>query len=491
MRDIPLRPSACTATGIGLSQSRSLSPLERFLRLFTDIRAGEGRTALAMFASVFLILCAYYLMKPLREGWIAVSPIAGLEKMEVKAYTSFGQVLLLVPVISLYSRLVDAWPRGKVVTASTLFCLAMTLVFWTLQPGFFLENLPWTGIAFYLWISMFSVFVVGQFWAFAADVYADEEGRRLLPVVAIGATAGAASGAKITEFLVEGGFAGVLSDAGLEPAAELARRILQTESLLLIACIPLGASLLLMRHVDRSRPPLAAPPEAAAEEADTSGGLGLVLGSSFLFLVAMMTVLLNWVNTNGENLLFDVLQGVLEADAAELSLAGDELVLFTRDGTTAFYGNFFAWVNVVALILQAFVASRLLKYGGFGVILLLLPVVALASYATMAVLPILAVVKVMKIAENATDYSINNTARHVLWLPVASDVKLKGKPTIDALFARVGDGMAALTVLIGVNLLHMVTSAFFAFTVLLVVIWLVVSVGIVRRHKLLSETADA
>ena len=56
---------------------KSLSPLERFLCLFTDVRAGEGGTALAMFANVFLILCAYYLMKPLREGWIAVSPVAG------------------------------------------------------------------------------------------------------------------------------------------------------------------------------------------------------------------------------------------------------------------------------------------------------------------------------------------------------------------------------------------------------------------------------
>lgn len=474
-----------------MSQSRSLSPLERFLRLFTDIRPGEGRTALAMFASVFLILCAYYLMKPLREGWIAVSPIAGLEKMEVKAYTSFGQVMLLVPVIALYSRLVDAWPRGRVVSASTVFCMAMTLLFWTLQPGFFLENLPWTGIAFYLWISIFSVFVVGQFWAFAADIYSDEEGRRLLPVVAIGATAGAASGAKITEFLVEGGFPGVLSAIGLEPAAELARRILQTESLLLIACVPLGASLLLMRYVDRVRAVSSQAPVPASEGGpETSGGLGLVLGSSFLLLVATMTVLLNWVNTNGENLLFDVLQGVLEADAAALSLEGDALVLFTRDGTTAFYGNFFAWVNAVALILQAFVASRLLKYGGFGVILLLLPVVALTSYATMAVLPILAVVKGMKIAENATDYSINNTARHVLWLPVASEVKLKGKPTIDALFARVGDGMAALTVLIGVNLLNMDTPVFFAFNVFLVLVWLGVGFGIVRQHRGLTAEAE-
>ncbi|NNL65633.1 MAG: hypothetical protein HKP30_05280, partial [Myxococcales bacterium] len=203
-----------------MASRTTLTPFERFLRLFTDVRPGEGGTAFLMFANVFLILCAYYFVKPLREGWISVSPIAGLEKFEVKAYTSFGQVLLLVPLIAWYSRLVNSWPRGKVVTMSTLFCISNMLVFWMLQPGYFIENLPWTGIAFYLWVGMFSVFVVAQFWAFAADVYSDGEGRRLMPMIAIGATAGAASGAKITEFVVDGGLAGAFEALGLEPLAE-------------------------------------------------------------------------------------------------------------------------------------------------------------------------------------------------------------------------------------------------------------------------------
>jgi AAA family ATP:ADP antiporter len=179
-----------------------LSRVERFLRLFTEVRPGEGGTALLMFVNVFLILCAYYFIKPLREGWISVSAIAGLEKMEVKAYTSFGQTLLLIPVIAWYSRLVDRWPRGKVVTAAILFCMSNMLLFWFLQPGFFFAHLPLSGIVFYLWVGMFGVFVVAQFWAFAADAYSDEEGRRLMPMVAIGATAGAAFGSQIVAFMV-------------------------------------------------------------------------------------------------------------------------------------------------------------------------------------------------------------------------------------------------------------------------------------------------
>ena len=136
-----------------------------------------------------------------------------------------------------------------------------------------------------------------------------------------------------------------------------------------------------------------------------------------------------------------------------------------------------------ALLLQAFVASRLWKYGGFATIALMLPVIALLSYTAMALLPVLAIVKMMKIAENATDYSINNTARHVLWLPVSSAMKFRGKPAIDTLYVRLGDGLAALTVLIGVQILAMSTQSFFVFNVMLVICWLAFSLMMVREHR--------
>jgi AAA family ATP:ADP antiporter len=469
-----------------------LSPLERFLRLFTDVRPGEGKDALLMFANVFLILCAYYFIKPLREGWIMVSEVAGLEQMEVKAYTYFGQILLLVFVIAWYSSLVNRWPRAKLITWATLFCMSNLVLFWFLQPDFFFEHLPVSGIVFYLWVGMFGVFVVAQFWAFAADVYSDEQGRRLIPMVAIGATAGAAFGSQITQFLVEGGFADLLEMLGLEALAALARQILVTESLLLLALIPLGASIVLTRIVDR-RQGSPGPPEKSEEApASAFGGLSLVLSSRFLLAVTVITLLLNWVNTNGEFLLTRVLEAALESQAEAEGLTEAEAVRqFMYAGTAAFYGNFFKLVNVIALLLQAFVASRLLKYGGFGAILMLLPVVALTSYATMALVPILVMVKLMKVAENATDYSINNTARHVLWLPLPSDVKFKGKTTIDSLFVRLGDGMATLTVLIGVRVLGLPTAGFFVFNVALVLVWIVFGLVVVREHRRLIEASGS
>jgi AAA family ATP:ADP antiporter len=451
------------------------SGLDRALGVFTEVRAGEGGTALLMFANVFLILCAYYFIKPLREGWIAVSAIESLEPWVVKAFSSFGQALLLIPIVWGYGKLSDGWHRSRLITGSTLFCISNMVVFWLLQPDFFIPNLPWTGIAFYLWVGMFGVFVVAQFWAFAADLYRKEAGERLMPLIAIGATAGAASGSWITERLVVSG-------------------LIPTEGLLLLATLPLLASIWLARIADqrasteRERSDGAAPPKRKPNSGRS--GLQIVLSSRFLLATALITFLLSWVNTNGENLLFRVVNEFLLDDAGERGITdANELLLFTRDGTTAFYGNFYFWVNVSALVLQAFVASRLLKYGGFGAILLMMPVIALISYSAMALVPVLAIVKLMKIAENATDYSINNTARHVLWLPVTAEMKYKGKPTIDTFFVRAGDGLAAATAGVGV-LLALSIATYFILNVGLVLIWLALALVVVREYKRLSDEAE-
>jgi len=179
--------------------------------------------------------------------------------------------------------------------------------------------------------------------------------------------------------------------------------------------------------------------------------------------------------------------------AADFNDTHFHLTNYVQEGTTAFYGNFFFWVNAAALLLQAFVASRLLLKGGFGAIFLLLPVISLLSYLSMALVPILAVVRVMKIAENATDYSINNTARQVLWLPTTIDMKYRAKPTIDTFFVRGGDGLAAATVLVGVQLLDLTTRGFFAFNISLGILWLGLAALVVRGHARMvgGENGDA
>ncbi len=445
------------------------SALERLLCLFTDVRPGEGVTAIVMFANVFLVLCAYYFVKPLRDGWIAGSDVFGLSKMEVKAYTSFAQSVVLIPVVALYARLATRWPRRTLIVRSTLFCMSNALVFWFLRPGAALGQGPATGIVFYVWVGMFGVFVVAQFWAFAADLYSNERGKRILPLIAIGATAGAAAGAYLSGLAVKAG----MLDSGV---------------LMLGANVALAASLGLMAIADARGPvgggqpqPVRRPAAAAASSDESDDAFGMVMRRRYLVAVAGIVLLTHWVNTNGENILFHVVQDTLQHDLASQVVADPSA--FVRAGTTAFYGSFFFWVNVCALGLQALVASRLLKYGGLGAILLLLPTIALLGAATMAFLPILAVVRVMKIAENATNYSINNTAQQVLWLPTTAAEKYTAKPAVETFCVRLGDALAAFTVVLGAHVLAFSTESFLLTNVVLCVLWLLLAVVVVRENR--------
>ena len=454
-----------------------LSRLERFLCLFTEVRPGEGVTAVLMFLNVFLLLCAYYFVKPLREGWLTVTDVWGFSPKELRANSAVAQGLLLLPIVAWYGRLSDRMNRGTLITRATLFCMSNLVLFFLWRPGGEFDVIPGIGFAFYIWVSIFGLFVLAQFWAFAADIYTDERGRRLMPMIAIGATGGAAFGSSVVTPMVEEAKFGA-------------------DVLLLAALVPLAASIALTRMVDsmedgksKKAPAKDDPTKSAARP---RGGLAMIATSRFLLAAAAITLLLNWVNTNGENVLYGFIVETLQEAVAERGLSDpSEIETFMKDGSTAFYGDFYTWVNGIALLLQALVASRLLKYGGFGVILLMLPLISLVSYATAALFPILIVFKMMKVAENSTDYSINNTARSVLWLPTTTQMKFKCKPAIDTFFVRLGDALSAATIWFGTNFLDLSNRGYFAFNVVLILAWLGGAVVLIREHRKMTEANDA
>jgi AAA family ATP:ADP antiporter len=379
------------------------SPLDRLLTLFSDVRPGEGVTGGAMLGSVFLLLTSVYFLKPARDGLLAISGVPGLSDMELKAYSSFGQSLLLLGVVPLYARFVARLTRIALARRLTFFFVANLVGFWALQPGFVVTGVPYLGLVFYLWFGVFNLLAIVQFWSFAADVYNDEGGRRLFPAIAVGATAGSATGAWLTQALIRSG-------------------LFSTYSLLLMAAAALLGSLALLVFAERRG---AEPTGAAAAEPDSpdrGGAFRLVFGNRYLLAVALFILIANWVKTNSDNLLFAIVQEVLGGEAASRGITSPAaLDRFTADQTTAFYGDFFFWVNAAALAMQSFLASRLLKHGGFGVLFLALPMISMVAYPMLAAFPILALFRLTKIAEDSTSYSLHNTATQVLWLPTTRD----------------------------------------------------------------------
>jgi ATP:ADP antiporter, AAA family len=455
-------------------RTRWVLAVERGLRVFSDVRPGEGTTALLLLMNVFLLLAAYYFLKPLRDGWLAVTDVHGLSKIEIKAYSSFGQSIVLLAIVPFLGFLASRVSRRALITGSILLFVSHLGIFWVLHPDTFAWSPPYSGIAFYLWVGIFSVTVVAQFWAFATDVYEADRGERLFPLIAIGATAGAIVGSWVAEKLV--------TNARLEPY-----------DLLLAAMVPLLGALVLTWVVDargqtgrrrfafRSREP-AAPGKG--------GPYSLIFGNKYLFAAAMLALFISWVNTNGENILFAAVQQALAEQAARIDIGGGaELAAYLKRETTAFYSSLYFWVNTFALVIQAFLASRILKYGGFAAILFFTPLISFLSYGLMAIFPALAVIRVMKIAENSSNYSANNTARHLLWLPASPTMIYKAKAAIDTTFVRGGDGLAAITVLLAMQVWVVSLKTLLVFNILLVLAWGVAAYVLARENRRLTAEA--
>jgi AAA family ATP:ADP antiporter len=171
-----------TAAGTGAAPRYNLG--YRFLRLFADIRRGEAAKALLLALNVFLLLLAYYILKPLRESLLLVDKDSAV----VKSCLSGAQAVLFVFVIKGFSRLASKVPRHILITWTTSFFISNLVVFFFLHRGGMAVK-P-MGILFFVWIGIFNYFVIAQFWGFANDLYTDDVGKRTFPLVALGASLG-------------------------------------------------------------------------------------------------------------------------------------------------------------------------------------------------------------------------------------------------------------------------------------------------------------
>lgn len=452
------------------------SALDRFLRFFSDVRAGEGTTALFLTLNIFLIFVAYYLMRPVREALILSQGGA-----ELKSYLSAAQVLMLSGLVPLYGTLASRFPRRRLINVVTAFFIACLAAFYALG----ILGIP-LGIAFFLWIGIFNVMVIAQFWALANDVYREEEGKRLFPIVAFGAASGAVLGSFIAGRLIE--------PLGLY-------------QLLLVAAALLGTSVVFTNLVDRRErertethlsisestaelPAIAALHDKEPEEPATpaagdplpkGGAFRTVLKSPYLLLIAALVLLLNLVNTTGEYLL-----GRTVAQAAADAVAHGGVSEEKFIGT--FFSNFQFGVNLTGLLVQLFVVSRVLKYLGVRVALLVLPFIALGGYTLLAVYPVLGVIRWTKTAENATDYSLNNTVRNVLFLPTTREQKYKAKQVVDSFCQRAGDVLSAALVFVGTTYLALNTTQFALVNLGFVAVWVALAIAIGRGYARLAAT---
>jgi AAA family ATP:ADP antiporter len=430
------------------AQSDRSGWLDRVLRLISDVRAGEALTAILFASSLFVGLFAYYVLKTLREPLILATGGA-----EVRSYATGAQAVVLIVLIPAYGWVARRVDRSRLVLGTSAFFLVCLEAF-ALLAHF---EVPYIGIAFYVWLGVFVLSSVAQVWSLANDLYPRHQGRRLFPIVALGAPLGSALGALAAGHLFSGGLAIPL--------------LMQLAAVLLLLQLALLA--LIVRRPEAKAVP--------AQPLEGRGGFALVLSDGYLREIAVLLVVLNLVNTTGEYLLS---RAVLGQAAEALAAAGTvaDPAAFRADFLRHTYGDFYFVVNVASVLVQALVASRLVSRFGLRGVLFALPLVALGAYGAMAASVSFAVMRALKIAENATDYSLENTAKALLWLPTSRDVKYKAKQTVDAFFVRLGDVLAALVVFVFADRLALEPTHVALVNAGLAILAMGLAVRVARRH---------
>lgn len=442
--------------------------LDRLLGLFSEVFPGEGRRAFLMLLNVFLILVAYYIIKTVREPLILAAEVPGFLQAlgitgsaEVKTYAAAGQALVLMAFVPAYGWLSSRVSRMKLIVSVTLFFVANIMAFAVAVHA----DLAFVGVIFYIWVGFFSLSIIAQFWSYGNDIYTKEAGNRLFPIIGIGATAGSPVGAWIAERLFE---------SHVSP-----------HLMLYLAAALLALTLLIYLIVNHDTKGQASPhaPPVAEEPLGHGNAFMLVFANRYILLIAVLLIVLNVVNTTGEY----VLSHLVVMHASEL--AANDPAFDQGAYIGAFYGSYFFWVNVVAVLLQAFVASRLVKRFGLAGVLFALPLIALGAYGLIAFGATMVIVRWAKTAENSTDYSLMNTAKQMLWLRTTREEKYKAKQAVDSFFVRLGDLLAAFVVFAGTAWLALDASGFALVNLGLVVVWLLLAWTLVKRNRQLAELA--
>ena len=432
-----------------------LTRLDRMLGLFTRLRPGEGRSVLFFFSYALLMMLSYYILKTIREPLLL-----GLEAAEAKSYAYAVTALLLLLLVPLYGLVFRHTSKRQLTRYVTGFFLVNLLIFYIMgRAGI---NI---GFAYYVWVGIFSVMITAQFWGFAADSFNVKSGQRLFPLIMIGATLGGLAAPALSGFL--------FSRIGPWPLMLVAMGLLA----LTIPCVGWGQNAI---------PPGSRGHEPATDEPDHGGfwsGISLVLNDRYLFLLALLVVLLNWVNTTGEYILAELVVRY----ANDLVTGNPELS--KSDIIATFYGSFFSVVNLLTVLLQVFVVARVIRWIGVKGAILVLPVIAFIGYGMVVFIPIFSIIKLVKMLENATDYSLMNTARHALYLPLSPAKKYEGKTTIEAFFWRFGDLAQAAAIYVGLNWFHFDIAEFAIINMVLALIWLGVAIALSRHYHVREQAA--
>ncbi|MEP6602556.1 MAG: MFS transporter [Spartobacteria bacterium] len=425
--------------------------IKRLLGHVVDVKPGEIRALWLSFFFFFVILAGYYVIRPIRDN-------IGANNFE-NLWWMFTVVLVaMIFANALFSAVVARMPRRKFIPIAYRFFIANLIIFFALMRFIPPGKQPWVDGAFFVWVSVFNLFVTAVFWSFMTDLFTTEQGKRLFGFIAVGGSLGGILGPIITASLVRQVSTGVLlliCAAMLEVAAQCVRFF--------------PAELRAQDQQSSSRPD-----ESASAEKPIGGsiweGVTHICRSPYLFGLFLFILLYTLTST------WTYFQ---QAELTKIGFAD-------RAARTAFFAKLDLSVNTLTLFLQIFLTGRLMKFLGVTVTLLFMPVLSLFGFAAMGFTPVLLVLAVFQVARRASTFAFMRPAREVLFTVLRREDKYKAKSFIDTFGYRCGDQIGSLSYK-GLQELGLGLSAISYVAVPVVAGWCALGVWLGRKQATMTQ----
>ncbi len=406
------------------------------LRRVIQVRPGEVRVALWAFGYFFFVLAGYYIIRPMRD---AMGVAGGVRNLP---WLFTGTMLVMLLVNPAFAALVSRLTRRRFISWTYRFFMVNLALFFLLfrfLPG---ENHIFLGRMFYIWSAVFNLYVVSVFWAFAADTFRPEQGKRLFGFLGLGGTLGAICGSGITT---------------------LAAERIDTVWLLLLSVLLLECAVRCSRKAGAAD---ADPPDRRPIGGTALAGLGHVARSPYLLGICLYMMLYTVLAT------FLYFQ---QASIVELSFADS-------GARTGFFARIDLAVNVLTILTQLFLTGRVIRLLGVGLTLALLPLICIVGFTGLGLAPTLTAIVLFQVLRRSGNYALARPAREVLYTVVPREDKYKAKSFIDTFVYRGGDQIGAWAWAL-MGRLGIGVSGIAWVAVPLAGLWLAVSLWLGRRQN--------
>jgi AAA family ATP:ADP antiporter len=430
-----------------LKDSSSVYPFYRLLRRLIDVTPEEVPALGWCWLYILSVLASYYILRPIRDQMGVAGGVNNLP------WLFTGTLVVMVALNIPFSALVKMLPRRQFIPLTYRFFAVTILAFGAALQFATTDQAVWIGRFFFIWTSVFNLFVVSIFWAMVVDIFTSEQGKRLFGFIAAGATMGAIVGSAVTASLA---------------------KIVSQPLLLLGAALLLELSIWCVRRLSRLSARMSDRPHPERGELPIGGkvlaGFIKTLRSPYL------------LNTGLFLLLYAVTSTLLYFDQA--SIVSHSFI--DRGAQTAFFATIDLAVNVLTLVIQIFLTGRIVRWLGVGMALALLPAMSMLGFGLLAVLPTLVVIVGFQVLRRAGNFALTRPAREVLFTVVPREDRYKAKSFIDTAVYRTGDQVGAWSyALIGGLGWGMAQSAVVA--VVLSAAWLANSLWLGKRQEGLAE----